>query len=98
MKQRNLLAGLGKLLQRKTDGLVMNQKTIVLRQQLLSLKGFKISRRTISRKLNEINLNSRVASTKPYISKKNKMSRLKLPLNTSYGLKNRGIVFISEMS
>ena len=39
--------------------------------------GIKISRHTISRRLNEINLNSRVASTKPYISKKNKMSRLK---------------------
>ena len=37
----------------------------------------KISRHSISRRLNEINLNSRVASTKPYISKKNKMSRLK---------------------
>ena len=39
--------------------------------------GIKISKHTISRKLNEINLNSRVASRKPYISKKNKMSRLK---------------------
>ena len=39
--------------------------------------GIKISRHTISRRLNEINLNGRVASTKPYISKKNKMSRLK---------------------
>ena len=39
--------------------------------------GIKISRHTISWKLNEINLNSRVTSTKPYISKKNKMSRLK---------------------
>ena len=39
--------------------------------------GIKISRHTISRKLKEINLNSRVASTKSYISKKNKMSRLK---------------------
>ena len=39
--------------------------------------GIKISRHTISRRLNEINLNSRVASMKPYISKKNKMSQLK---------------------
>ena len=39
--------------------------------------GIKISRHTISWRLNEINLNSRVASMKPYISKKNKMSRLK---------------------
>ena len=39
--------------------------------------GIKISKYTIHRGLNEINLNGRVASTKPYISKKNKMSRLK---------------------
>ena len=39
--------------------------------------GIKILRHTFSRRFNEINLNSRVASTKPYISKKNKMSRLK---------------------
>ena len=32
------LAGLGKLLQGKTDGLVMNQKIIDLHQQPLSLK------------------------------------------------------------
>ena len=30
--------GIGKLMQRKTDGLVMNQKRIDLRQQLLSRK------------------------------------------------------------
>ena len=34
----------------------------------------KISRHTISGRLNEIILNSRVASTKPYTSKRNKMS------------------------
>ena len=39
--------------------------------------GIKTSRLAISRILNEINLNSRVASTKPYHFKKNKMSRLK---------------------
>ena len=39
--------------------------------------GIKISRHSIFRRLNEINLNSRVASTKPYISKKKKMSWLK---------------------
>ena len=39
--------------------------------------GMKISRHTISWRLNEINLNDWVASMKPYISKKNKMSRLK---------------------
>lgn len=38
--------------------------------------GIKISRHTISWRLNEINLNSRVASTKLYISKKNQMSQL----------------------
>ena len=37
----------------------------------------KMSKHTISRRLNEINLNSLVAFTKPYISKKNEMSRLK---------------------
>ena len=35
--------------------------------------GIKIPKHTISRRLNAINLNSLVASTKPYISKKNKM-------------------------
>ena len=40
--------------------------------------GIKISRLTISRRLNEMNLNGRITSTKPYISKKNKMSRLRL--------------------
>ena len=39
--------------------------------------GIKIWRHNIFRRLNEINLNSRVASTKLYISKTNKMSRLK---------------------
>ena len=39
--------------------------------------GIKISKQTISQRLNEINLNCQVASTKPYISKKNKMSRLR---------------------
>ena len=38
VKPRNHLAGLGKLLQGKTDGLVMNHKSINLQQQLLSLK------------------------------------------------------------
>ena len=44
--------------------------------------GIKISRHTISRRLDEINLNSWVACTKSYISKKNKMNWLKLPQNT----------------
>ena len=42
--------------------------------------GIKISMHTISRRLNEINLNSRVASTKSYISKKNKMNQLKITI------------------
>ena len=80
MNPRNHLAGLGKLPQVKSDGLVMNQERIDLRQQPLSLQELMLtlaSRHTISRRINEINLNSRVASTKPYISKKNNMSRLK---------------------
>ena len=60
--------------------------------------GIKISRHTISRRPNEIDLNCRVDSTKPYISKMNKMSRLKLPPNPSYGLETSEIVFISAMS
>ena len=40
--------------------------------------GIKITRNTIYRRLNEINLNSRLASMKHYISEKNKMSRLKI--------------------
>ena len=60
--------------------------------------GIRISKHTISRRLNEINLHSRVASTKLYISNKNKISSSKFPLNTSYRLKNNGIVFISAMS
>ena len=39
--------------------------------------GIKISRHTISWRLNEINLKSQVTSSKSYISKKNKTSRLK---------------------
>ena len=52
-----------------------NQKRIDLWQQLLMLT--LALKNTISQRLNEINLNSRVASTKPYISRKNKMSWLK---------------------
>ena len=39
--------------------------------------GIKISRHIISRRLNEIDLKNRVASTKLYISKKNKMNWMK---------------------
>ena len=38
VKPKKHLAGLGKLLQSKTDGLIINQKRIDLRQQPLSLK------------------------------------------------------------
>ena len=38
MKSRSHLAGLGKLLQGKTDETIMNQKIINLRQQRLFLK------------------------------------------------------------
>ena len=50
--------------------------TAIYKRAIANL-GIKISRHTISRRLNEISLKSRVDSTKPYISKKNKMSRLK---------------------
>ena len=61
--------------------------------------GIKISRHIISRGLNEMNLNCQVISTKPYISKnKTKWVDWNLPLNTSYGVKNSGIVFISATS
>ena len=81
VKPRNLLEGLGKLLQGKADGLVINQKkdwfeTATAKRANANL-GIKISRHIISQRLNEINLNSRVGSTKPYISEKNKMSWLK---------------------
>ena len=76
------MAVLGKRLQGKTDGLVLNQKSIDMRQQQLSRKELMLTlaskyQSTLFLEDNEINLNSRVASTKPYISKKNKMSRLK---------------------
>ena len=83
MKPRNHPADLGKLLQGKIDGLVMTQKrvwfvtTTVISKRANADLGIKISRHTISRRLNEINLNSWVAFTKPYISKMNKMSWLK---------------------
>ena len=57
----------------------------------------KISKHTISQRSNELNLNSLVASTKPYVSKKKIWADWNLPLKTSYGLKNSGIVFISAI-
>ena len=51
-----------------TDGLVMNQKgstaTAISKRANVNL-GIKTSRHSISRRLEEINFNSRVASTKP---------------------------------
>ena len=73
----------GKLLQGKTDGWVMNQKWINLQQQPQSLKeqeltlALKYQGTLFPQRLNVINLNSWVASTMPYISKKNKMNQLK---------------------
>ena len=61
----------------------MNQKKVrfattnVISRRANSNLGIKKSRHTISWRLNKINLKSRVASTKPYISKNIKMSRLK---------------------
>ena len=82
IKPRNHQADLGKLPQEKTNGVVMNEKgsittAIAISKRANANLGIKISRHAISRRLNEINLNSRVASTKPYISKSNKMSRKK---------------------
>ena len=80
VKPRNNLAVRGKLLQGKTDRLVINNKWIDLRHQPLFSKsananvGIKISRDFIFQRLYEINFNSRVAFTQSYISKKNKMS------------------------
>ena len=80
---KNHLAGQGKLLQGKTDRLVMNQKndrfataTAIFTRANAYLE-IKISRHTISWRLNEINWNSRVASMKPGVDKKNKMSQMK---------------------
>ena len=82
-KAKKHLAGLGKLLNGKTDRLVMNKKkdrfttaTAISKRAHANLS-IKISRHTIYRRCNKINLNSREASTKPYISKAKKMSRLK---------------------
>ena len=71
--------GKGKLLQWKTDWLVKDRfatATATSKRANANL-GIKTSRHTISRRLNEINMNSWVASTKTYFSKKDKMSRLK---------------------
>ena len=90
VKPRNHLAGLEKLLQGKYWFAIAT----TISKRANSNVGIKISRHTISRRLNEINLNSQVASTKPYISKKNKISQLKYIIFTE----EQWIVFISVMS
>ena len=68
----------------REDRLIDNQSkkdqfataTIISKRAYANLD-IKISSHTISWRLNEIILNSRVASTKPYTSKKNNMTRLK---------------------
>ena len=104
VKPRNYLAGRGKLQQGKTDGLVMNKKkdrfataTAISKRANTNL-GIKTSRHTISRRFSEINLNSQVASTKPYISKKNKMSRLKFATRHVIRTENSRIAFLSAIS
>ena len=81
VKPRNHLAGWGKLLQGKKDGWVINQKRIDLQQQPLSLKeqmltlAFRYQGTLFPKDLLKWILT--VASTKLYISRKNKMSQLK---------------------
>ena len=84
MKPRNHLAGLGKLLRGRTGELLTNKRkdrfvtaTAISKRANANL-GIKISRYIIFRRLHEINLNSRVATTNPSISKKNQLSRLKI--------------------
>ena len=57
--------------------------------------GIKISSPIIFRRNNERSLNSRAASMKLYISKQTKWANWNLQLNTSYGLNDSGIVFLS---
>ena len=83
MKPRNHLRGLEKLLARE-DRWIGNElkkdrlaTTTALSERANANLGIKISRHIISKRLNKINLNSRVAFTKPHVYKKNKMNRLK---------------------
>ena len=76
VKPRNRLAGLG-----KEDRWIGNQSkkdrfvtAITLSKRANANLGIRISTHTISQRFIEMNLNSQVASMKPYISKKNKMS------------------------
>ena len=54
----------------------MQQQPLSLKELMLTL-ALKYQGSLFPRKLNEIHLNSQVASMKPYISKKNKMNQLK---------------------
>ena len=95
MKPRNNLANRGKLLLGKKDQF---SAATAISKRITANQGIKISRRTISRRISEFNLNSPVASTMPYISQNNKMTDRNLLLNTSHGLKKRGIVLISMIN
>ena len=85
VKPRNHLTDLEKIQlgKREKEWLLMNKKkdrfatATGISKRLNSNLGIKVSRQTISWRLNKIDLNCRVASTMPYISKKNKMSRSK---------------------
>ena len=104
VEPRNHMSSQGKILQVKTDRLVMNKKknrfgtTTSISKRANANLDINISQLTIYRRLNEINLNSQVASTKPCISKRNKMKGLKFTTkHVSYGMKNTGILFILAM-
>ena len=59
--------------------------------------GIKISRHIISRRLNEINLNCRIACMKPYIFKRNKINWLKFASEHVIWTEEQWDVFISVM-
>ena len=71
VKPRNYLAGLGRRWIDKESKKDQFVTATAISERANANLGIKISR------LNEINFNSRVASVKPYISKKNKINRLK---------------------
>ena len=85
----------------KTDRLVSNESkkdrfataTAISKRANANL-GIKISRHTISRRPKKINLNSRILT----FLKRTKWAVWNLPQNTSYGLKNNGILFILAVS
>ena len=83
MKPRNHLVGPRKTTAREDIWICNESKTdryataTAISKRANDNLGIKISKHTISQRHNEINLNSRVASTKPYISKNKQMNRLK---------------------